>query len=204
MESAPRPLRRRLAGLVSTAGATLWILAGCGPGDAPADFGIDEHTDIAIASTQPGRGALAADYDFSRPIEISSSQCIGGSGTACEGGILLYSTEDPGFAPLQTDRAGESLYVLEEGTPVTIALSAATAGASLFLDGVSLSRPGDSVLIGQAVGGLHRHGSWQIAVAAGEPPASSYVLTFTLTTSAAQYVESESYTITLVPISGGT
>jgi hypothetical protein len=64
--------------------------------DAPDE---PEETEIFIFSTQPSGGALRAQYDFDAPIPLYLDQCIGGSGSDCAGGVVLYSSTNPGFAP---------------------------------------------------------------------------------------------------------
>lgn len=65
------------------------------------DQGPDEpeETEILIGSTLDRGGALAARYDFDTPIPLYFDQCIGGSGTDCSGGVVIYSSPNPGFAP---------------------------------------------------------------------------------------------------------
>lgn len=173
------------------------IAGGCGPGDAPAGFG-DFHGDIAIGSTQQGGGALAVEYEFTQEVEVSFSQCIGGSGETCDGGIVLYSSEAPGFAPLESDEPDESFYVLDEGTLVSLERTAGDAAASFFFGGVNLGDTGDSVLLGTALEGLHQHGEWQLALPGGTEPAGPYALGLKLTTSTPAYVESEEFMVMIV------
>ena len=58
-----------------------------------------DETEVLIGSTADGGGALAARYDFDAPIPLYFDQCIGGSGDDCAGGVLIYSSPNPGFAP---------------------------------------------------------------------------------------------------------
>ena len=68
---------------------------------ALVDEGPDEpeETEIVLGSTRMGGGDLAAQYDFDEPIPLYFDQCIGGSGDDCAGGVVIYSSSNPGFAP---------------------------------------------------------------------------------------------------------
>jgi len=201
MERATNNANRMSAhrGLRVMALVALLASAGCAP-DAPPGFGQggDDHFDILIASTADGGGALAADYDFSQPIEVFFNQCLGGSGQTCEGGIQLYSAEDPGIMMLETDESDESFFVLEDDTTVALEIIAADPGASLFLGGVLLDQPGDSVDL-PTVPDLHTHGDWQVAAPGGGNVTGPYSLSFKLTTTSLLYSESQSYTALLMP-----
>lgn len=65
------------------------------------DEGPDEpeETEIILGSTRMGGGDLTAQYDFDEPIPLYFDQCIGGSGDDCAGGVVIYSSPNPGFAP---------------------------------------------------------------------------------------------------------
>lgn len=58
-----------------------------------------EETEIVIGSTRNGGGDLTVQYDFDEPIPLYFDQCLGGSGDDCAGGVVLYSSPNPGFAP---------------------------------------------------------------------------------------------------------
>lgn len=58
-----------------------------------------EETEIILGSTRMGSGDLAAQYDFDEPIPLYFDQCLGGSGDDCAGGVVIYSSSNPGFAP---------------------------------------------------------------------------------------------------------
>lgn len=68
---------------------------------ALVDEGPDEpeETEIILGSTRMGGGDLAAQYDFDEPIPLYFDQCLGGSGDDCAGGVEIYSSSNPGFAP---------------------------------------------------------------------------------------------------------
>jgi hypothetical protein len=58
-----------------------------------------EETEILLGATRVGGGQLAAQYAFAEPIQLFYDQCIGGTGDDCLGGVVLYSSPNPGFAP---------------------------------------------------------------------------------------------------------
>jgi len=170
----------RRAGAHGFALAAIAGLAGCGGfGDPPPGWGDHLHTDITIAGSAPSGGELAIAFDFDEPIEVEFSQCFGGTGAECEGGVLLYAAEDPGFALLVLDDADESLFVLPDGIEIELELMSADAEATLFVEGTTLSAPGDRVVLGTTPE-VHLHGSWQLAIPASAEPQASYAFTFRL------------------------
>lgn len=58
-----------------------------------------EESEILLGATGTSDGQLAAQYDFDEPIALYYDQCIGGAGPDCLGGVVLYSSPNPGFAP---------------------------------------------------------------------------------------------------------
>ena len=72
--------------------AVEFVLVDDGGGDA-------EESEIFLGSTRVGGGQLAAQYDFDTPIPLFYDQCVGGEGDDCLGGVVLYSSPNPGFAP---------------------------------------------------------------------------------------------------------
>lgn len=186
----------RGAALLTAALATSTVSAGCGAGSAPPGFGED-HGDIVIAATGIGTGQIAIEYDASEAIEVFFNTCIGGTGDDCEGGFVLYSSEEPGFDALLENDTEHGLFPLAAGTPVSIELTSNDSGTSFFMNGTSLSSPGDSVVLGVALEGLHAHGEWQLTLPGGMPPTGEYFIGFRLTTSSQQYAQSVPFGITL-------
>lgn len=176
---------------------TLVGAAACGPGPAPEGWGADPHVDIRIGSSAPAGGALVVEYDFSREVAVGSPQCIGGAGPECSGGIVLRSGEAPGFAPQRDDDPAESIFPLVAGTRVHLELTASSPAASYFISGTSLSSVGDSVLLGEALDGLHVHGDWQVVLPGGTEPEDDYFLGFKLTTDSPLYTDSDEFVVTL-------
>ena len=175
----------------------LLTLPGCGPGAAPEGWGVDDHADMVIASTAPGGGALAVEYDFTQEVHLGAPQCIGGDGADCLGGIVLYGSESPGFDALFADEPEEGLYALTEGIEVRVVLTAASPEASLFLNGVSLASPGASVVLGESLEGLHTHGEFLLAFPGGSEPAGEFFLSFRLETDSPRYAGSAEFTLLL-------
>jgi len=190
----PRRLRRLgvVLALAVTAG-----LGGCGAGDAPDGFG--RFFDITIASTEAGGGDLVAAYDFDEAIEVTFVQCLGGTGPACTGGVRLYAAEDPGFDALRRDRVAQSLFALPEGVGIRIEITAAEPEASLFLSNQVLQNAGDETLIGATPEGVHKHGSWQLAIPGDQELEADYALSFRLRTDDG-FGDSAEYVVLLTPI----
>lgn len=182
------------------AAAVVLVLAGCGAGGAPDGFG-EGHSDISIGASDEGGGALVVDYhDADEPIGVSFSSCIGGSGETCEGGVVLYSSEAPGFGPVEEAEPDEGVFPLEEGTEVSIEITAIDDGASFFISEATLDEVGESAVIGIALEGLHVHGEWRLALPGGEEPLAAYTIEFVLTTTSAAYESSEAFTVTLTVV----
>lgn len=179
---------------------TLLALAGCGAGGSPDGFG-EGHVDILIGATEEGGGALVVDYhDSDEPIGVSFSSCIGGSGENCDGGVVLYSAEDPGFGAVEEPEPDEGVFPLEEGTEVSIEITAIDAGASLFIGDATLDAVGESAVIGTALEGLHVHGEWRLVLPGGEEPLAEYTVEFMLTTTAPLYESSDAFALTLTVV----
>jgi hypothetical protein len=159
--------------------------------------------DIGIGSTEVGGGALVADYDFAMEVPVFFNTCLGGSGALCDGGILLYSGEDPGFAPIEEEEPEESVFPLEEGTEVSLEVTSKDAAAGLFIGGQSLGAVGDSAVLGTAIEGLHTHGEWQLTFPGGDEPMGDYFLGLKLTESSGTYADSEEFVVVLTPSDGG-
>lgn len=141
---------------------------------------------------------MAADFDFSEVIEVAFSQCFGGTGTDCAGGVRLYSTEEPGFAVLSVSEPEESFYALRDGVEVELEVTAADPEASLFLEGETLQNSGDRAELGDTPD-LHAHGSWQLAIPGGEEAADAYAIAFRLH-SPDGFESSDEYVVLLTPM----
>lgn len=181
--------------------ATLLVVlaAGCGGvGAPPPGWGDNEHSDIEVASTAGDGGNLAVEFDFDEVVEVPFSQCFGGSGADCSGGVRLYSTEEPGFGLLALSEPDESLYTLPDDVSIEIEVTAADPEASLFLEGDTLQEAGDRADLGTTPD-LHAHGSWQLAIPADEEPAESYAIAFRLH-SADGFGPSAEYVVLLAPV----
>lgn len=187
--SAHRLAIREAEALVFSLGLAL-LAPACAP--SPDNFPDDEHLDIAIASTNPGGGALVADYDFEKLIEVTQSASIGG--------FTLWSGTDPGIGMLDEDEPDRGLYVLDDGVTVSMELVASEGGARFKFGELTIEEPGDSLLLGTTPE-LHGHGEWQL-VLPSETTSGRYELSFKLTTTSPDYADSQTTTVTLVPASG--
>lgn len=180
-------------------GFIVLAIAGCGGvGDPPPGWGEHLHGDIEIASTEPDGGDLAVEFDFDEVVEVPFSQCFGGTGEDCDGGVLLFSTEEPGFGLLELSEPDESLYALPDDVEIEIEVTGADPEASLFVEGETLQDSGDRASLG-ITPDLHAHGSWQIAIAAGEDPAEAYEIRFRLLATDG-FGDSAEYVVRLAPV----
>lgn len=166
----------------------LGLLVGCGPGSAPPGFYDRVHRgDIVIGATEKGRGALLADYDFSRPVSLSLS--------ASFGGVLLYSSTEPGFDLLPFDRPDRRQFALPSGVSVRLEIVAVDPGVQLKLESKTLREPGDFAELGTTPD-LHAHGEWQVVVPEGGA-SGSFKLVFRLTSDRPEFSDSPPYEIRL-------
>jgi hypothetical protein len=92
-----------------------------------------------------------------------------------------------------------AFFRLVEGTRVRMevtAISAAPEGstASFLINDTLLDQPGDSVEIGEALEGLHVHGTWQATTPGPVAEELSFSMSFRLTTDSELYEDSEEIT----------
>ena len=141
--------------------------------------------DMIIGSTGDGTGALAVEFEFDTVVRLSYDQDIG-----------PYTGDEPGFDALATDEPLESFYVLDNGTTVTVEVTAIDEGRlSLVLNATTLAAPGDSVLLGTAGVDLHHHPIFRIQLL---QPAGQYGdarVSFKLTTTSGSYTSSKIYSL---------
>ncbi len=178
------------------------------PSATPAE---DEHREVEIASTEDGGGALAAGFDYERPISLFFNSCIGGEGDECSGGIRLYSAPNPGFVPHAHghEAAGVSgtghedeLFELADDTAISIEIIAITAGLSLTIDGERLDEPGQSTALGTTPD-FHADGETFLALEDDDSIEGDFHLSFRLITDSATYDDSDEYEIHFVTAEGG-
>jgi hypothetical protein len=167
------------------------LVAGCGPGSKPEGFGEGGHeeVDLIVGSTLAGGGRLAVEYDFDREVEVTPSATLGG--------MTLFTSSDPGFDALEEDEPEESFFVLDDGTAVTVEITAIDPGAAVRIRGVTLDAIGEAAVLG-TMPDLHHHPEWQLALPEGV--IETRTLSFKLTAASGAYDESEEYTLTLVPV----
>jgi hypothetical protein len=171
-------------GVLATGGAVVAVVGVLGGGAAHACVGTEC---FEIWSTEAGGGALTVFFDFAhRKIQTVKSFCLAGT--------CLYSTIDNGFITTG-DPPPDGYYPLADGTSVNFEIVSADPATSVHINGVALSQPGDSALLGTAPT-LHNHPSWQISVPDGTPP-QDYPLSFKLTTGSTQYAESQVFTVVM-------
>lgn len=174
--ASPRPRAHRLGAALAVACGALCLP----PGPAAA-----QHDHIAIWSTENGGGALAAEYDFAKPIKTFESFCAAGAGPC------LYTTINPAFLAPAEDEAGDDLHPVRDGTRISLEIVAIDAALTLSVNGDRLNEPGEAALLG-TMPNIHNHPSWQLLVPKGE--IGDYEVIFRLTTESLRYAESDTYT----------
>ncbi len=101
---------------------------------------VDVHMELFVGSTQAGGGQLTTDFDFSKALPLFLNECLDGVGDQCTGGTALYTSVNPGIEPLEESDPGASLYVLDEGTPVSIEIISIDSPLSMRFEDVTFHR----------------------------------------------------------------
>ena len=155
------------------------------------------HTEVEFGSSEEGGGALAL-HEIEDSFDIPFSQCLGGSGDECTGGTLVYVGVSPGLEPVVEDDPEESIFVLDDGTPITLEVVAIDEGLSLRLEGEVVDAVGESIGLGETPD-LHADIEWVLAIPPGAENQHPYALTLRLTTTAATYSASEEFSLSFIP-----
>jgi hypothetical protein len=155
------------------------------------------HTENLFGSTEAGGGALTIDPQAE--VHVFFSACIGGTGPDCTNGLVVYTGTDPGFEQAEEDEPDEPLYVLTDGTPVSLEVVSIDDGVSLHFPEGTLDAAGQSLVLGTTPG-IHADLEWQLTSPGGDSAARTVRLK--LTTTASAYTESEPVTFTLTPSTG--
>jgi hypothetical protein len=189
---------RLFSTLASVAFASAFA-GGCG-GDGGNKLGdpVLEHEEFRLASTEAGGGELTGDFDFTRPLGLFFTTCVGGTGDQCDGGTVLYSAVTPGIEPLEEEDPDRSLFFLQDGTQVTLELTAIDEGLSLHFDDIVLDQPGQTVTL-DPLPDLHADVDSQLVLPGG-PPKGHYDASFVLRAPGTVYGDSREFTITFVPL----
>lgn len=167
-----------------------------------------EHREVEIGSTEDGGGALAANFDYERPISLFFNSCIGGEGDECSGGIRLYSAPNPGFVPHAHDHEAEGsggdhgeggghedeIFELAGDTALSIEIIAITAGLSMTIEGERLDEPGQSAALGTTPD-FHADVETFLALEDDDSVEGDYRLSFRLLTDSPTYDDSAEYEI---------
>ena len=181
---------------ITLAGA---FAGGCGDnGGKKLGDPVLEHEEFLLASTEPGGGEVTGKFDFSRPLGLFFNTCVGGTGDQCDGGSVLYSAVTPGIEPLDEEDPDQSLFFLQDGTQVTLELTAIDEGLSLHFDDNVLDQPGQTVTL-DPLPDLHADVNSQLILPGG-PPKGHYDASFVLHAPGTVYGDSREFTITFVPV----
>jgi hypothetical protein len=157
------------------------------------------HMHVILGSDQAGGGNLATDFDFSTAVKVFFSQCFGGTGADCQGGMSLYSGE-VGFEPLAEDEATDTFFPLAAGTALSLEITAIDEAVQLKFGDAVLSQAGDSVELG-SVPGFHTEAEGQVVVP-GVQTGGEYQVSFRIVDDGGQYGDSPDYTLSLTPSEG--
>jgi hypothetical protein len=147
---------------------------------------VAQHDHIALWSTEPGGGALTAEYDFdNRKVRVFQSFCTAGDGPC------LFTSVDPAFLAPTEDDEGDEFHPIRDGTRISLEIVAIDAALTLSVSGNRLDAPGKTAALG-IMPDIHNHPSWQLLVPKGE--IGDYAVSFKLTTTSPLYAESEPFT----------
>jgi hypothetical protein len=139
---------------------------------------------MQIWSTADGGGALAVQWDFTKPAQTFESFC------APDNSSCLYSNIDPGFMAPTEAVADSGDYRLLDGTTVSVDVVSADAGLSMNVNGQKLYQPGDTALLG-TMPTIHVHPSWQLVVPGGV--FGDYHISYQLKSGSPEYTDSAVY-----------
>ena len=153
-----------------------------------------EHTEIEYGSTEAGSGAMNYHFEGGDHQHAAFDTCLGGSGDDCIGGIALYSSDSPGYDPVEEDEPEDSLYVLDDGTTVGIEIIAIDEGFSLKHGEETADAPGEVLTLGTIPILEHDHVEYIIAVPGGTETFSKNV-TLRLIDESGTYADSEPLTL---------
>lgn len=153
-----------------------------------------QHGEVVYGSEEAGGGALHLHFDGDDHQHADFDACLGGSGENCEGGIALYSSEDPGYEPTEVDEPAESLYVLGDGATIAVEIVSIDEGFSLKRGDEIADAAGESVVLGTTPDLGHEHVEYVIAVPGGTETFSKNV-TLRLIDTSETYPPSEPLTL---------
>lgn len=174
---------RRGGGSVRTGLAMLALVVGLLPLTAVVYVGAHETgvPFVFVGSNADGGGALKVEHGFAAPIEVTESATVGP--------FVLYTATDLSFEP--PEQEDEHLFFLDDGTTVSVEITALGPQVALKLGGMELDHVGATVVLGTAPT-LHQHPEWQLTLPEGASDCQT--ISFRLTTDSSKYQASESYT----------
>lgn len=166
--------------------------------------GESEHKEVRIAASAESGGTLILHpvFDTATAIPLHFSDCFGGTGDDCAGGMRLFTAVNPGLSPLTTSEADHGRHTIGAGVPVTLEVTAISEGLTLRLGEVALDSVGDEVLLGETPD-FHADIETQLLAPGGGEPHGTYSVSLRVTTTADGYEASEPITITFTPTGGG-
>lgn len=143
----------------------------------PTEAPHPPHSIMRVGSTQPEGGMLTVD---SVPVAfVVPVACLGGVGPTCEGGVIVYGGDSPGFNNLNENNPSLPIYRLPDGVEVRMELTQADTDTSVLISGVTLDAAGQEALV-NTTPELHNHPLWQFAAPATEHSPADRHLSFRL------------------------
>lgn len=164
----------------------------------------DEHKELHVAASEEAGGALIIhpEFDTGEAIPLHFSDCFGGTGDDCAGGMRLFTAVNPGFSPLAASDPDAGRHTIAAGAPITLEVIDIAEGLTLRFGEVALDDAGDTVLLGETPD-FHADIETQLLAPGGGEPGGTYTVSLGVTTTADGYEASEPITITFTPTGGG-
>ena len=155
----------------------------------PAQVQAHGTYNMLIGSTASGSGALKIDYDFSSVSRVGFDSTVGG--------FSVDTGTEPAMELLPADDVPNSSYVLNNGTDVSVVITAIDAGkASVVINSTVLSHIGDSAALGTESPTFdHVHPQLQLQLTLPEGQFGEASISFKLKNLAAIYADSQIYTL---------
>jgi len=197
--SPPIPTATATVTNTATRSATPTATATTGPTATPTPLESIAGVENLFGSTADGSGALTIDPAPLIPTYFSA--CLGGTGDACDGGILVYSGGDPGFKEAAADEATATLFALPDGVTVSLQVIAIDSALSMIFDNGTLNAAGQTLELGTTPG-IHADLQWQLTLPGGAPIGGTHNVTLKLTTTTDGFTDSAEFTESVEASSG--
>ncbi len=149
-------------------------------------LGAQHQEDLLVASAARGGGALKVLYDFDQTVQLSR--------TFAQGGVVLFTSINPGFDAVPSDDPSRSVYRIKDGVAIRVELVGVAQGVSVKIGNRVLETPGASASLG-TMPNLHVHPEWRLLTTEGTT--GEFWVEFKLSTTARGYSSSPTYRLKL-------